>query len=49
MTTEAWAAIGLVTAQNLLSVLDGSPIKAHAVNPEVWAGRLGGGMSAGPA
>ena len=36
VTEEAWAAIGVVTAQNILSVLDGTPIKAHAVNPEVW-------------
>ena len=37
VTTEAWAAIGVVTAQNMLSVLDGAPIKAHAVNPEIWS------------
>lgn len=36
VTTEAWAAIGVVTAQNILSVLDGAPTAAHAVNPEVW-------------
>ena len=36
VTTEAWAAIGVVTAQNLLSVLDGTPTVAHAVNPEVF-------------
>ncbi len=37
VTTEAWTAIGVVTAQNILSVLDGAPITAHAVNPEVFA------------
>lgn len=36
VTTEAWTAIGVVTAQNILSVLDGTPIEAHAVNPEVF-------------
>ena len=36
VTTEAWAAIAVVTAQNILSVLDGDPIVAHAVNPEVF-------------
>ena len=29
-------AIAVVTAQNILSVLDGDPIVAHAVNPEVF-------------
>ena len=37
VTTEAWAAIGVVTAQNILGVLDGEPTREHAVNPEVWA------------
>ena len=36
VTTESWAAIGVVTAQNILSVLDGEPIVAHAVNPAVF-------------
>ncbi len=36
VTTESWAAIAVVTAENILSVLDGHPIKSHAVNPEVF-------------
>ena len=36
VTTEAWAAIGIVTARNMLSVFDGAPLREHAVNPEVW-------------
>jgi len=35
VTVEAMAAMSLVTAQNILSVLDGKPNKANAVNPEV--------------
>ncbi len=38
VTAEAWDAIAVVTAQNVLSVLDGAPIQAHVVNPEVLAG-----------
>ena len=34
VTTEAWAAISVVSAENILGVLDGSPRHAHAVNPE---------------
>ena len=37
VTTEAWTAIGIVTAQNILSVLDSAPTVAHAVNPEVFS------------
>ena len=37
VTTEAWAAIGIVIAQAMLSVLDGVPMVGHAVNPEVFA------------
>jgi D-3-phosphoglycerate dehydrogenase len=36
VTTESWAAIGVVTAENMLGVLDGTPTVAHAVNPEVF-------------
>ncbi len=36
VTTESWAAIGVVTAENILGVLDGTPTVAHAVNPEVF-------------
>jgi D-3-phosphoglycerate dehydrogenase len=36
VTTESWAAIAVVTAQNILSVLDGHPIETHTVNPEVF-------------
>ncbi len=36
VTTEAWAAISLVTAQTMLGVLDGTPSRGHAVNPEVF-------------
>lgn len=35
VTVEAMAAMSLVTAQNILSVLDGKPNKGNAVNPEV--------------
>ena len=34
VTTEAWTAICVVAAENILSVLDGAPTVAHAVNPE---------------
>lgn len=37
VTTEAWAAIGVVIAQAMLSMLDGAPMTAHAVNPEVFS------------
>ncbi len=36
VTTEAWAAISQVSAENMLGVLDGAPNKGHAVNPEVF-------------
>ena len=36
VTVEAMDAMGLVTAQNILSVLDGKPNKGNAVNPEVF-------------
>lgn len=35
VTTEAMIGAAVVTAQNILSVLDGTPIRAHVVNPEV--------------
>ena len=35
VTVEAWDAICVVTAQNMLSVLDGAPIREHVVNQEV--------------
>lgn len=37
VTAEAWAAIGIVIAKTMLSVLDGAPMVAHAVNPEVFS------------
>jgi len=36
VTTEAVAGMALVTAQNILGVLDGNPNKANAINPEVF-------------
>lgn len=36
ITTEAMDAMSLVTAQNILSVLDGTPQRDHAINPEVF-------------
>jgi D-3-phosphoglycerate dehydrogenase / 2-oxoglutarate reductase len=35
VTTESVAGMAVVTAQNILSVLDGSPNKANTINPEV--------------
>jgi D-3-phosphoglycerate dehydrogenase len=37
VTAEAMAAMAEATARNLLSVLDGAPIRDHVVNPEVLA------------
>ncbi|MGH7042542.1 MAG: hydroxyacid dehydrogenase [Acetobacteraceae bacterium] len=37
VTTESVAGMARTTAENILSVLDGHPIRAHAVNPEVFA------------
>ena len=37
VTVEAVAAMGVATARNILSVLDGNPNKENAVNPEVFA------------
>jgi D-3-phosphoglycerate dehydrogenase len=36
VTTESVAGMALVTAQNILSVIDGSPNKANTINPEVY-------------
>ena len=36
ITTEAVAAMAVMTARNILSVLDGVPMKENAVNPEVF-------------
>ena len=36
ITTEAVAAMAVMTARNILSVLDGNPMKENAVNPEVF-------------
>ncbi|MFL5286076.1 MAG: hydroxyacid dehydrogenase [Rhodopila sp.] len=36
VTVEAIEAMALVTSQNILSVLDGSPNKENAINPEVF-------------
>jgi D-3-phosphoglycerate dehydrogenase len=36
VTTESVAGMALVTAQNILSVLDGSPNTANTINPEVY-------------
>ena len=36
VTTESVAGMARTTAENILSVLDGHPIRAHAVNPEVF-------------
>ena len=36
VTVESMAGMARVTAENILSVLDGHPIRAHAVNPEVF-------------
>lgn len=33
VTTEAWAAISIVSAENILGALDGAPNHAHTVNP----------------
>ena len=35
VTVEAMDAMGLVTAQNILGVLDGTPNRGNAINPEV--------------
>lgn len=35
VTTESVAGMARVTAENILSVLDGTPTRAHAINPEV--------------
>jgi D-3-phosphoglycerate dehydrogenase len=37
VTHEAAAAMARSTVENLLSVLDGAPRRANAVNPEVWS------------
>jgi D-3-phosphoglycerate dehydrogenase len=37
VTVESIAAMAVATAQNILGVLDGSPNKENAVNPEVFA------------
>ena len=36
VTVEAMDAMGLVTAQNILSVIDGTPNKGNTINPEVY-------------
>jgi D-3-phosphoglycerate dehydrogenase len=36
VTTEAVAGMALVTAQNILGVLDGTPNRANAINPDVF-------------
>jgi len=36
VTVEAMDAMGRVTAENILSVIDGTPNKGNAVNPEVF-------------
>jgi D-3-phosphoglycerate dehydrogenase len=36
VTTEAVAAMAVTTAQNILGVLDGTPNRANAINPEVF-------------
>ena len=36
VTTEAVAAMAVATAQNILSVLDGTPNKENTINPEVY-------------
>jgi D-3-phosphoglycerate dehydrogenase / 2-oxoglutarate reductase len=36
VTTEAVAGMALVTAQNILSVLDGDPNRSNTINPEVY-------------
>jgi D-3-phosphoglycerate dehydrogenase len=53
VTSESWSAIGVVAAQNILSVLDGAPTVAHAVNPQVFGSaepesEPGPGLKAGP-
>jgi D-3-phosphoglycerate dehydrogenase len=35
VTVESWGAMCVVTVRNMLSVLDGAPIRAHVVNQEV--------------
>lgn len=37
VTVESMAAMAVMTAQNILGVLDGNPNKPNAVNPEVFA------------
>jgi D-3-phosphoglycerate dehydrogenase len=37
VTTEAVAAMAVATSRNILSVLDGSPIRENTINPEVYA------------
>ncbi len=37
VTVESIAAMAVATAQNILGVLDGTPNKGHAVNPDVFA------------
>jgi D-3-phosphoglycerate dehydrogenase len=36
VTVEAIEAMAVATSQNILSVLDGSPIKENTINPEVY-------------
>jgi D-3-phosphoglycerate dehydrogenase len=36
VTVESIAAMAVMTAQNILSMLDGTPNKGNAVNPEVF-------------
>jgi D-3-phosphoglycerate dehydrogenase len=36
VTTEAVAAMAVATSRNILSVLDGSPIRENTINPEVY-------------
>lgn len=37
VTTEAVAAMAVATSRNILSVLDGSPIRENTINPEVYS------------
>jgi len=37
VTTESVAAMAVMTARNILGVLDGTPNKENAINPEVFA------------
>ena len=36
VTTEAVAAMAVATSRNILSVIDGSPIRENTINPEVY-------------